>query len=284
MMTHHRLNRARGNRPLQQLLIERDGPVALVRFNNPPQGFMNSATLEDLEAATLEFDSDDAVRAVVYTGSQPDVFIKHYDTSELAGMARHMRKREMSFSPERMLPERNIDIIFNRIGASRKPHIAAINGACMGGGLEFALACDLRYARAGDYRMGQIEIALGILPGAGGVARTAKMIGAARAMELCLLGEAFSPAQAAELGLVNELVQGDVLARAMEVAHRIAGYPPLPVAHIKRIARAAADPADPQALALERTLFMDLMVQDEAVELLDAYNDGTLTFSDRADR
>ena len=111
---------------MQQLLIERDGPVALVRFNNPPQGFMNSATLEDLEAATLEFDSDDSVRAVVYTGSQPDVFIKHYDTNELAGMARHIQKRGMKFSPERMLPERNIDIIFNRIGASTKPHIAAI--------------------------------------------------------------------------------------------------------------------------------------------------------------
>ena len=269
---------------MKQLLIEHDGPVAVVRFNNPPDGFMNSATLEDLEAATIAFDADDSIRAVVYTGSQPDVFIRHYDTNELADMARHMRDKGMKFSPDRMLPERNIDLVFNRIGASRKPHIAAINGTCMGGGLEFALACDLRYAQAGTYRMGQIEIALGILPGAGGVARTAKMIGAARAMELCLLGDAFGPAEAAELGLVNELVQGDVLERALAVAHRIAGYPPLAAQHIKRIARAAADPADPAALALERTLFMDLMVQDEAVERLEAYNAGTLTFGDRPAR
>lgn len=266
---------------MKQLQIEQIGAVALVRFCNPPQGFMNSVTLDDLDAATAQFDADDSVRAIVYTGSQPDVFIRHYDTNELAEMARHIRERGMEFSPDRMMPERNIDLLFNRIGASKKVHIAAINGACMGGGLEFSLACDLRYAAAGDYRMGQIEIALGILPGAGGVARTAKMIGAAKAMELCLMGDAFGPAEAARLGIVNELVDGDVVARAMAVAAQISGYPPLAAQHIKRIARAAADPADPAALALERTLFMDLLVQDEAVARLDAYNDGTLTFGDR---
>ncbi|WP_416899710.1 MAG: enoyl-CoA hydratase/isomerase family protein [Minwuia sp.] len=266
---------------MKQLKTERDGPVLLVRFDNPPKGYMDGGTLDDLEALTLEIDRDDSIRAAVYTGADPATFIYHFDTNVLSDMADGMRAKGMQFSADKLLPERNIDTVFGRIAASPKPHIAAINGNCMGGGLEFALACDLRFAKAGDYRMGQIEIALGILPGAGGVVRTAKMIGAAKAMELCLLGEAFGPADAHRLGLVNDVIEGDVVAHAMDVAQRIAAHAPLPVQHIKRIARAANEPGDRDALALERTLFLDLLVQDEAVNNLGAYNRGDLKLTDR---
>ncbi|MEC9346528.1 MAG: enoyl-CoA hydratase/isomerase family protein [Pseudomonadota bacterium] len=266
---------------MQQLSMERQGAVAVVRFNNPPKGYMNATTLADLEEMTLALDADDAVRAVVWTGAMPGIFIRHYDTDELAAMGRALQAKGKSFSADRPLPERNLDIIFNRLAASPKPQIAAINGTCMGGGLEFALSCDMRFAAAGDYRMGQIEIDLAILPGAGGVVRTARMIGAARAMELCLTGEAFGPAEAARLGLVNEVVPGDVLAHALSVATRIAAKSPRAVAHIKRIARAANEPGDDAALTLERTLFLDLLVQPDAVQALDAYNAGTLQLTDR---
>lgn len=265
---------------MQQLTVERDGPVAIVRFENPPRGYMNATTLADLEEVTLALDADNSVRVVIWTGAMHDVFIRHYDTDELAAMGRALQGKGKSFGAERLLPERNLDIIFNRLGASPKPQIAAINGACMGGGLEFALACDMRFAATGNYRMGQIEIDLAILPGGGGVVRTARMIGAARAMELCLLGEAFGPDEAARLGLVNAVV-GDALAHARSVAHRLAAKSPRAVAHIKRIARAAAEPGDSAALALERTLFLDLLVQPEAVQALDAYNAGTLQLTDR---
>lgn len=266
---------------MQQLRIERRGAVAVVRFHNPPKGYMDNATLEDLDAATRELDADDGVRAVVYTGAMPGIFITHFDTEVLATMSAALREKGRRFSAERLVPERNIDVIFDRLAASPKPQIAAVNGTCMGGGLEFALACDLRYAAAGDYRMGPIEIALGILPGAGGVVRTARMLGAAKAMELCLLGEAFGPSEAHRLGLLNDLVDGDVLARAIAVAERLAQHPPKALAHIKRIARAANEPGDRGALALERTLFLDLLVQDEAAERLAAYNEGRLKLRDR---
>lgn len=268
---------------MKQIQTERHGPVLLVRFNNPPKGFMDGGTLDDLEEVTLEVDRNPDIRAAVYTGSDPDTFIYHFDTDVLSQMADQMRGRNLSFSADKPLPERNIDVVFQRIADSPKPHIAAINGNCMGGGLEFALACDLRFARAGDYRMGQIEIALGILPGAGGVVRTARMIGAHKAMELCLLGEAFSPAQADRMGLLNGLIEGDVVAHALSVAERISGHAALPVQHIKRIARAANEPGDREALALERTLFLDLLVQDEAVAALAAYNDGSLKLTDRTE-
>lgn len=266
---------------MKQLKTERHGPVLLVRFDNPPKGYMDGGTLDDLEQITKDIDADNSIRAAVYTGSDPDTFIRHYDTNVLSEMAAGMRDKQMSFTDSKLLPERNIDIVFNRIAASAKPHIAAINGNCMGGGLEFALSCDLRFAKTGSYQMGQIEIALGILPGAGGVVRTAKMIGASRAMELCLLGEAFGPEEAARLGLVNAVIDGDVVAHAMDVAARISSHAPLAVQHIKRIARAANEPGDAEALALERTLFLDLLVQDEAVDALAAYNAGDLKLKDR---
>lgn len=268
---------------MKQLKTERHGSVMLVKFNNPPRGFMDGGTLDDLEQVTREVDANPDIRAAVYTGNDPETFIYHFDTNVLSEMADGMRSKDMSFSDKKLLPERNIDIVFNRIAASAKPHIAAINGNCMGGGLEFALSCDLRFAKAGDYKMGQIEIALGILPGAGGVVRTARMIGAAKAMELCLLGETFNPAQALGLGLLNGVVEGDVVAHAMSVAERMAAHAPLAVQHIKRIARAANEPGDAEALALERTLFLDLLVQQEAVDALAAYNRGDLTLHRRKD-
>lgn len=266
---------------MKQIQTERHGPVLLTRFNNPPKGFMDGGTLDDLEEITREIDANPDIRAAVYTGADPETFIYHFDTNVLSQMAEGMRAKKMGFTADKILPERNIDIVFNRIAASTKPHIAAINGNCMGGGLEFALACDLRFARSGNYRMGQIEIALGILPGAGGVVRTAKMIGAAKAMELCLLGEAFGPAEAHRMGLVNGLIEGDVVGHAMDVAARISAHAPLAVQHIKHIARAANEPGDREALGLERTLFLDLLIQDEAVNALAAYNDGTLKLTDR---
>jgi enoyl-CoA hydratase len=270
-----------GERYMKQLITERHGPVLLVKFDNPPKGYMDGGTLDDLEEVTKEVDANPDIRAAVYTGSDPETFIYHFDTNVLSGMADGMRAKNMAFTADKLLPERNIDVVFNRIAASPKPHIAAINGNCMGGGLEFALSCDLRFAKAGNYRMGQIEIALGILPGAGGVVRAARMIGAAKAMELSLLGEAYGPAEAHRMGLLNAVIEGDVVAHAMSVADRISAHAPLAVQHIKRIARAANEPGDAEALALERTLFLDLLVQDEAVEALAAYNAGDLKLADR---
>lgn len=266
---------------MKQVQTEQHGPVLLVKFNNPPKGYMDGGTLDDLEEITKEVDADPDIRAAVYTGSDPDTFIYHFDTNVLSEMADGMRAKDMRFTDDKILPERNIDIVFNRIAASAKPHIAAINGNCMGGGLEFALSCDMRFAKSGNYRMGQIEIALGILPGAGGVVRAARMIGTGKAMELCLLGEAYGPEEAARMGLVNAVIEGDVVAHAMSVAERIAAHAPLAVQHIKRIARAAHEPGDATALGLERTLFLDLLVQKEAVENLAAYNRGDLKLTDR---
>lgn len=259
---------------MPQVAIERTGAIAICRLD-PPDGFMNEATVTELDRATAELAADAAVRAVVFTGAQPGVFIRHYDVRELERLGRSLRKRGARFGRERPLKDRPIDVVLRRLGEMPKPAIAAINGFAMGGGFEFCLACDLRIAQEGDYELGLPEIKLGILPGAGGTQRLARLVGPARALELALRGRTVSPAEAAALGLVHETAP-DALARALAVAGEIAEKPPLAVAHIKALIR--HDSARPleEGLALERTLFLDLLTRDEALERMEAMNAGGL--------
>lgn len=255
---------------MARLRLDRDGAVAILRFDNPPKGYMDSATVEELDRATAELAADDAVRALVFTGAQPGVFIRHYDVAELAALSKRLRAQGRTFDPARPVPERLLDRVFDRLAAMPKPAIAAINGHAMGGGFEFAMACDLRYAERGAFSLGQPEINIGILAGAGGTQRLARLVGLPRAMELNLTGRTVSPDEAAAIGMVNAAVDAPVLAQALAVARRIASRPPQAVAHIKRLVRAAGATALADGLALERTLFLDLAVREDASALMDA--------------
>ena len=246
------------------------GGIAVIRFANPPEGYMDEGTEAGLTAALDQVEGDDAVRAVILTGAQDGVFIRHYDVRVLEARSRKMAARGMVFSPDRPVPEPALHRNMRRIEASAKPYIAAINGAAMGGGYELALACDIRLAQAGDYPIGLPEVNLGILPGAGGTQRLPQLVGQARALEYCLTGRTFTPEQAAQAGLVNDCVAGPVLDHALAMARRMAAQPPLALAHIKRLIRGATP--DPDRMALERTLFCDLMVRDAAIALMAGMN------------
>ncbi|MDP5347322.1 MAG: enoyl-CoA hydratase/isomerase family protein [Paracoccaceae bacterium] len=250
--------------------VTRDGAIAVIRFSNPPEGFMDEGTEAGLTAALDQIEADDAIRAVILTGGQAGVFIRHYDVRILEARARKMAARGMAFSPDRPVPEPALHRAMRRIESSAKPYIAAINGAAMGGGFELALACDIRLAQAGDYPIGLPEVNLGILPGAGGTQRLPLLVGQARALEYCLTGRTFLPQEAAEAGLVNACVAAPVLGHAAAMARRMIANPPLAVAHIKRLIRGATP--DPEQMAVERTLFCDLMVQDEAIEIMARMN------------
>ena len=157
--------------------------------------------------------------------------------------------------------------MLRRLEALDKLSIAAINGTCMGGGFEFALACDLRIAAAGDYPIGLPEINIGLLPGAGGTQKLARLIGQARALELLLRGRTVAPPEALAFGMVHEVVE-EALPRALAVAQEIAGKSPPAVAHIKSLLRASREMSLADGQALERTLFLDLLTSDKAVELM----------------
>lgn len=250
--------------------VTQEDTIAVIRFSNPPEGFMDEGTEAGLTSAIDQVEADSSVRAVILTGGQEGVFIRHYDVRILEDRARKMAARGMVFSMERPVPEPALHRNMRRIEASPKPYIAAINGAAMGGGYELALACDIRLAQTGDYPIGLPEVSIGLLPGAGGTQRLALLVGQARALEYCLTGRTFSPNEAMAAGLVNACVDGSVLDHARAMARQMAANAPLALAHIKRLIRGGVP--DPLRMAEERTLFCDLMVQPDAIDIMARMN------------
>ena len=250
-----------------QVRLERDGAVALITMT-PPEEFMTRHTVAELAQAVDEAAADDAVRALVLTGGNHGVFIRHYDVKEIEHWIR--RYKEMGTTVDLDKPtarEQKLDRIYDGLAELAKPSIAAINGSAMGGGFELALACDLRIAEAGDFALGLPEIKLGILPGAGGTQRLSRLIGAARALELILRGRTVDPSEALRLGMVHEVTDGNPLPRALEIAQEIAAKPARAAAHIKQLVRHLSREPLHHALDMERTYMMDLLTSDEALEL-----------------
>ncbi len=253
----------------RQIDVAVHGPVVLATIT-PPEGFMNDDTAAELEALLDRVDGDAALRAVVFTGGLPDVFIRHFDVGVLERRGRAMAARGLTFDPARPVPESVYLRCLRRIETSDRAFIAAINGTAMGGGFELGLACDIRIARAGNYLLGLPEINIGLLPGAGGTQRLTRLIGEGRALELALFGRTFSPERALALGILSECVD-DVVARGLELAGELAAKPPRAFAHIKRLIRGANAG---HAHADERTLFCDLMVDETSLGLMAGMNAG----------
>ena len=260
--------------------LERRDGVALLRFDNPPKGYMTGDMVAQLEPLVDALLADETVRVLVFTGALPGVFIEHYDVSELLALSNRMRAKGATFSADRPVPESPFHRTLAKLEAAAKPTIAAINGTAMGGGFEFCMACDLRLAQRGPFHLGQPEINIGILAGAGGTQRLVRLVGTARALELSLMGRTVSPDEAATLGMVHAAVDGPVLDHALAMAGRLAAQPPRAVAHIKSLVRAAADTPLAEGLARERTLFMDLAVSDDGHRLMGEFVAGQRTIRD----
>lgn len=197
----------------QVVLYEKRGPIALLTFNRPAalnalNTEVNLKLIELLEQA----DGDPEIRVVVLTGSGDKAFVAGADIKEMMSMGA-MEAREHAIRAKR---------VTDKIWGLRKPVIAAINGFCLGGGLEYALSCDLRVASE-NARLGLPEINLGILPGGGGTQRLPRLIGLTKAKELCLTGDAIDARKALELGLVNHVFPKEtLLEEALALAGKIA--------------------------------------------------------------
>ena len=251
--------------------------VAVVRLGNPPEGYMDDVTEAELGQVLDAIDADAGLRVVVITGAQPHVFVRHYDVRVLEQRGRTLAARGLKFSTDRAVPEAPVHRCYRRIERSDRIFIAAINGVAMGGGFELALACDLRIAQDGDYRIGLPETSIGILPGAGGTQRLTRLLGSAKALEMILMGRTASPSQAADLGMVNECCDGPALARALEWATALAARHTRALAHVKRLVRGAFEAPIDAGLADERTLFCDLMGDADAIERMAHMNRSGVT-------
>ncbi len=265
-----------------RLLVEKQDAIWIARFSNPPSSYMDHLTAEALSAMLDDVESDDRVRAVIFTGSEEHVFIRHYDVAVLLERSQGMAERGLSFSLDRLIPASSLHHCMSRMESMATVFIAAINGTAMGGGFEMVLACDLRLVKQGDYDLGLPEINLGLLAGAGGTQRLPRLIGQSKAMEMELLGKTISPTEAVQFGIAMECVEGDVVARAMEIAHKLASKDPRASAHIKQLIKGSAQWSLEDGLAKERTLFCDLMVSPNSLQAMKDFveNDGDIRDED----
>jgi len=197
---------------LQNVKYSAEERVAILTIDHPPVNAFDAQTVRDLDAALDMALEDEAVKVVIITGAGQMAFVAGADINEIKQIESADRAVELLRAGHQ---------VFNRIEQARKPFIAAINGYCLGGGLELALACHLRIG--GDRaRIGLTEINLGIIPGWGGTQRLMRVVGPSKAAELILTGDPITAQEAYRLGLVNKVVpMGDVLKEAKGLARKI---------------------------------------------------------------
>lgn len=251
------------------------GAVRLVTINNPPRGYMNAETAAELCDILEASETDDSVNVLVFTGGVDGVFIRHYDVGEIVAVAEAYRSGDIEpGSGDRSASP--VYRLFDRMIATPLATVAAINGVCMGGGVEFALSCDIRIALKGDYQIGLPETRLGIIPGVGGLQLLSRVIGLSRAKEMVMRGRVVEPEQALRLGLVHEMVEGDVLDQALTVAEELANQSPVAIASVKRMACeiALGEGLDQGMQTAEHEFARCLIEGDTAMEKMQAFLDG----------
>jgi enoyl-CoA hydratase len=246
------------------LLLERDGALAIVTINRPKiLNALDSRTLDELRRAVLDLKQDASVRVVILTGAGDKSFVAGADINELA-VQTPVSGREHALAGQHVL-----DLIEN-LG---KPVIAAINGYALGGGCELAMACTLRIA-ADTARLGQPEINLGLIPGYAGTQRLARLVGPGKAMEIVLTGAPVSAADAERIGLVNRVVPAaDLMSEVRGLATALAVQAPIAMRYIITAINKGAQMPFAEAELFEATLFGLVAATDDMREGTSAFLD-----------
>jgi enoyl-CoA hydratase len=281
---------------VSEVRIEERGRVLVATLANPPHGLMDGGIVEGLEDLVTRAESDAGVGAVVLTGAHPERFLAHYDVGELlagasagpsmgrraalaslrtVGLLRRVRpvRNALTGTPAAGLLElerfHEILLRMNRCGAV---YVAALNGSAMGGGCEVALACDVRLMADGDHLIGQPEVLFGFPPGGGGTQRLARLLGSGRALRLVLDGGPLTPEEAAQIGLVDEVVPADeLLERAVALGERLGSRVKAAIAACKRAVYEGAARPLADGLRMERAEFLAALGTSEAKEAMAAY-------------
>ncbi len=228
------------------LLLERDGAIAIVTINRPNVlNALNSQTLDELRRAMLDLKQDDSARTIIVTGAGVKSFVAGADINELA-------VQTPTGGRDHALAGQHVFDVIENLG---KPVIAAINGFALGGGCELAMACTLRVA-ADTAKLGQPEIALGLLPGYGGTQRLTRLVGKGRAMEMMLTGAPIAADEALRIGLVNRVVPAtELMAAARTLAAQLARSAPIAMRYIINAVNKGVEMPFAEACQYEATLF-----------------------------
>lgn len=236
--------------------------IGTITLNRPPANSYDIHFMQALDAAIDAADSDTEVKAVILKSASEKFFSAGADIKAFQANSAEANM-EMIRTAHRAL---------EKMALSPKVFIAAINAHALGGGLEMALACDLRFAAQGNYRLGLPEVTLGLLPGNGGTQRLPRLIGANKALEMVLTGETVGPEQALQMGLVNKLFPPEKLFEETEAyARKVASGASVAIGNIKRAVYQGIALSLHEALALERDLTEPLFHTEDAQEGIKAF-------------
>jgi enoyl-CoA hydratase/carnithine racemase len=241
--------------------------IALLTLNDPPANTYSYEMMQQLDRAVLQARMDDSVQVIVITGQGDKFFCAGADIQMLANVTPTFKYYFCLHANETL----------SRLEQTPKLVIAAINGHCVGGGLEVAMAADIRLARKGAGKMGLPEVSLGVLPGTGGTQRLVRIVGKSMAIELMATGQLFDFKRGQELGILNHVFAAETLDHFQQQVTEYARQFTTPgkaahaVGRIKRSVQSGAEIPFESALALERELQQQLFQSEDAREGLEAY-------------
>lgn len=241
-----------------------DNGIAVLEINRPPANAYNTELLKELDEAVLIARFDDNVHAIVITGKLEKFFSAGADI-KLLGSATLSYKNNFALHGHEVLL---------RIENTPKIVIAAINGHAQGGGLEIAMACDIRIGKKDGGRIGLPEIGLGVIPGMGGTQRLPRLVGKGRAMELCATGKLIAFEEGLEMGLINHIYEKEnFMDQVMEYARQyiVPNKSSLAVGKVKRAIQTGVGLSLPDGLAFERELLAQVFASEDGSEGVKAF-------------
>jgi enoyl-CoA hydratase/carnithine racemase len=245
--------------------LEREGAVGVIVLDRPPANSYDYDFLRELGTAIDDARYDDDVRAVVVASASERFFSAGADVVAFRAGSPNRRAMTALLAHEVFRKFENTPMLF----------VAAIAGHALGGGLELALACDLRYAARGGYRIGLPEVTLGLFPGSGGTQRLPRLVGLARGLDLIATGRAMSPEEAHELGVVDQLFDDAGACRAAAVAYcaKVAEGPAEAIGRAKVATTLGYGAPLDLGLAIEREAIARVFVSEDAQEGIAAFSD-----------
>jgi enoyl-CoA hydratase/carnithine racemase len=251
----------------QNIRTEVEDRIALLTIDHPPVNSFNKQVVTELGEAVDELLVDDEVKAIVITGGGTNAFVAGADIPEIQDL---LQNPADGYAEAQEFLERGQGVNL-KIERADKPVIAAINGFCLGGGLELAMACHMRIC-SDRARLGQPEINLGLIPGWGGTQRLPRIVGKAKALEMILTGDMITAQEAYRIGLVNKVVPaGAILKEARGLARKIVSKSKFPIAATLRAVTQGVEETVERGLEIEREQFVGLADTEDIREGVSAF-------------
>lgn len=248
----------------EMISLEREGAVGMITLHRAPANAYNPQFADEFRTAVDGARDDPAIRAVIVASTLPKFFSAGADVKWFAA----------SSLDEKVLFITHMHEVLRRIETTPKVFMAAIGGHCLGGGMEIALACDLRFAAAGNYGLGQPEITLGIIPGNGGTQRLPRLVGKSRALDLMITGRAVPPDEALKIGLVDRVMPAEeLMSKTREYAEGLARSATVAVGLIKVTVNRGLEMALDDGLAYEREALFRSFITEDGVEGVRAFSE-----------